>query len=115
MSFSRTPSSTRGLREACEAAVEELFSRAEHKAKCHRPKRGETHRIDPGIFAEMPAFARVTQYERARRIVMLSFIAPAVLTSDAANALVTSFLVDVPALASLIEAHSGDAHGMERR
>jgi hypothetical protein len=86
-------------RRECEDAVRELFDRAERKAKFHRPRPGEPVELDPLIMASLPAFARKSQYEHARQVVMVSFLAPAVVPAHVASALTASLVADVPALA----------------
>ena len=69
-------------------------------------KIGDPVEFSPTVLAELPAYARVRQYDRARRAVRLSQMAYASLPKEAAGALTASLLHDVPVLQAAILAQS---------
>jgi hypothetical protein len=91
-------------RSECSKAAEKMFKRVPQT----RPtvKIGDPVEFSATVLAELPAYARVQQYERARRAVRLSQLAYASLPEEAARAMTASLVHDVPALQAAIAAQS---------
>lgn len=85
----------------CEKAAIKMFKKANMRK--FQPRRiGDPIEFGPAVLSSVPAYARLHQYERARRAVEFSQMAYAVLPSDVAAALTSSLLADVPALQGAI-------------
>lgn len=92
-------------RSECIKAAAKLFGKVAQE-KPHLPKIGDPVEFNPTVLAELPAYARVDQYQRARRAIALSRAAYASLPTDTAQALTASLLRDVPALQAAIAANA---------
>jgi hypothetical protein len=91
-------------RAECEKAAAKMFKdMPQTKATV---KIGDPVEFSPTVLAELPAYARVQQYDRARRAVSLSQMAYASLPKETAKALTASLLHDVPALQAAISVQS---------
>jgi len=88
-------------RKACNKALGDMLKKA-NRAKSQKAKVGDPTIFDPGILADLPAHARLTQYEHARRTVDLARVASAVLPAAAARIAIASLVADVPALQGAI-------------
>jgi hypothetical protein len=84
-------------RNACQKALGEMVKKA-GLAKSKKAKVGDPTVFDPGILADLPAHARLTQYQHARHIVNLARAASAVLPAAAARSVIASMVSDVPVL-----------------
>lgn len=94
-------------RDACDKAVSDMFKNVGHGGISQRPKPGETVIIDPGILNELPAFARLSQYQAAQNVVYLSRMAAAVMPPEAAQAYAMFLAADVPVLMDALRGQSG--------
>jgi hypothetical protein len=65
-------------------------------------KLGDPVEFEPGILGEVPAYARLDQYARAKEAVELAYSAYAVIPKEIAHALTTSLISDVPALQAAV-------------
>lgn len=54
--------------------------------------------LDPGVLNAVPAYARLAQYNQARKALIVAQMARTVLPSDAAESLTASLIADTPAL-----------------
>jgi hypothetical protein len=62
------------------------------------PKLGDPVQLDPALLGEVPAYARVRQFERARQTVALSEMAARLLPAEEARAYAEALLRLIPAL-----------------
>jgi hypothetical protein len=84
-------------RSACAKVLATMFKKA-NRAKSRKQKVGDPVVFDPGILADLPAHARLTQYQHARHAVDLARVASAVLPAAQAKRAILSLFSDVPAL-----------------
>ncbi|MGA7317454.1 MAG: hypothetical protein WBX22_26185 [Silvibacterium sp.] len=91
-------------RAECEKAAAKMFKNIPNTKS--KVKIGDPVEFSPTVLVELPAYARVQQYDRARRAVSLSQMAYASLPKETAKALTASLLHDVPALQAAISAES---------
>lgn len=85
-------------RVECEKAATKMFKDLGKTQPYHKAKIGDPVEFGPGILGDVPAYARLHQYERARRVIDLARMAHAVLPKETAQALTASLVSDVPAL-----------------
>jgi hypothetical protein len=92
-------------RAECEKAAAAMLKKA-GLAKSRKVKLGDPVEFGPGILGDVPAYARLHQYERARRVVDMARMAHAVLPKETAKVLIASLVADVPALQGALEIRS---------
>jgi hypothetical protein len=97
-------------RDACHQAISNLFKDAEKKTKFKRPRPGDEVELDPGILVEVPAWARLTEFERARQAIYIASIAEAKLPRETAETFIQS-LVDNTAALQAIKERVRNRHG----
>jgi hypothetical protein len=90
-------------RDACHQAISNLFKDAEKKTKFKRPRPGDQVELDPSVLVEVPAWARLTEFERARQAIYIASIAEAKLPRDAADTFIHSLVDTTPALQAIKE------------
>ncbi|WEK21492.1 MAG: hypothetical protein P0Y49_10120 [Candidatus Pedobacter colombiensis] len=91
------PEYTRQL-TACIQAATKMFKDLGKTQPSKKIKKGDPIEFDPQILNDIPAYARVDQYERAKRVLDISRIAHRTLPLKTAQALTASLVLDVPSL-----------------
>jgi hypothetical protein len=97
-------------RKECNKAAENMF-KAANLPKSGKADLGDPVEFGPAILASIPVYARVREYERARRTVDLVRMAHAVLPAESAKLVLTSLVSDVPALQGAVAAQSAKNGG----
>ena len=69
-------------------------------------KIGDPVEFGEGVLGRVPVYARVRQFEHARRVVDLSRMAHAMLPAETARLLTASLVADVPALQAALATQS---------
>jgi hypothetical protein len=90
-------------RAACLKDVARMFKERAVGGRPHVPIHpGGPVEIDPGVLNAVPAYARLGQYNQARKALTVAQMASAVLPAAAAKSLVTALLADTPALQAAV-------------
>jgi hypothetical protein len=93
-------------RTACEQAATKMFKDLGKHQAVRKPKIGDPVELGPAVLASVPAYARLHEYDRARRVVDLARMAQAVLPKATAKLLTASLVADVPVLQAAMAARS---------
>ena len=93
-------------RDACHKGIADLFSGAAKKAKSRKPRPGEEVEINPGVLVDVPAWARVEAFARARQAVELAELARAELPRAEARKFIKSLVATTPALTAALSART---------
>jgi hypothetical protein len=94
-----------GQRAACEKAAARLFKDLGKTTPAGKPKIGDPVEL-VGVLGDVPAYARIHQYERARRVIDIARVAHALLPKETAQVLTASLVSDVPALQAALAIRS---------
>ncbi len=90
-------------RDACHEGISKFFRRASGKTKFKRPRPGEPVELDPVLLAEVPAWARVREFERARQAVVLAKMVEATFPRKTASVFIKSLVAETAALTAVEE------------
>ncbi len=94
-------------RKQCEKAAAEMLKKA-GIPKSRKAKIGDPVEFSPTIIADVPAYARILQYEHARRVVDMIRMANAVLPKDSAQILTSSLIANTPILQAAMAKHTSN-------
>ena len=93
-------------REECGKAASKLFKDLGKTQPSTKVKIGDPVEFGEGVLGRVPVYARVRQFEHARRVVDLSRMAHAMLPAETARLLTASLVADVPALQAALASQS---------
>ena len=97
-------------RDACNKALSDMLKKA-GLGKSQKAKIGDPVEFGPAILSDLPAYARLQEYGNARRAVDLSRMAHAFLPPEAATAVRSALVADVPALQAALARHQAPDDG----
>lgn len=97
-------------REKCIKALTRKF-RGLNKSEIGYPKPPGPVEIDLGVLSDIPAYARLGEYRRARRALTIALLADVVHSKETARAITASLMLDNPALKAALATRSQRSKG----